>query len=306
MSQAPEQKTTLVDRLDRGYGRWAVAALLVVAAALFGSKEALAGGAGGMAVRPITPVDVTDTAVGRVLRAQASARLVTFGMTARIGGLRVLRDGDGYLVVPRATPLAIRPTGSPTARRFEVVPVLRPRERRTAAHGTAATAPPAWSFAGGGCYERISDGWSWLDHCARIFRLTQDGDSQRDFYALQRYGTAGANMPWVLKEAELESEPVESSLPMSWQDWNPRSDRSGPCQTITVRVTAPIVGVSQTLDRCETWDITKGATGGDFSLVWSGCACAQDRALAYVLSISVPQGALPAWYVPAEVHGFAF
>jgi hypothetical protein len=284
----------LSERLDWRPGRWTLVALIAVAAALSRPSDTLAGGG---ASEPAT-ADVTNTVLGHELRAQASERLRALGPGGDERRWRVFRDRNGYVVVPRNVEMA-RNNGN-------VVPVLRPVGVRSAATREVAATTPSWSFAGGGCFERISDGWSWLDHCARIYRLTQDGDSLRDYYALQRYGTAGSNMPWVLKEAELASEPVETSPPMSWLDWNPRSDHAGPCSTITVRVTTPLAGVSQQVDRCETWDITKGATGGDFGLAWSGCACIQDRELSYVLSISVPQGTLPAWYVPAEVHGFAF
>ncbi len=297
--------STLSEKLDWRPGRWALVALLVGVAALSGSEDTLAGRDNASAATARRTADVTDSALGRLLAAHARGRLAEVGEPVERGGLRVLRDDDGYLVVPRGTTVRAVPGLATSAAGVTLAPVVGPERSATVGRQSAAVSS-AWVFAGGGCFERISDGWSWLDHCARIYRLIQDGDPQRDFYALQRYGTAGANMPWVLKEAVLGSEPVESSPPMAWQDWNPRSDRSGPCQTITVRVTTPLAGVSQAVDRCETWDITKGATGGDYSLEWSGCACAQDRAIAYVLSISVPQGTLPAWYVPAEVHGFAF
>jgi hypothetical protein len=306
MPRAYEQKKTMSDKLDWRPGRWTLLALVVVVGALSGSHDTLAGGSVPSTAAVQQPADVTETALGRALRTRASQHLRALGATVASGRLRVFRDADGYLVVPRRTSLATAAENSRRAGRAELVPIVRSIVGQRLAGRTAATSSPSWVFAGGGCYERISDGWSWLDHCARVFRLAQDGDAQRDFYALQRYGTAGANMPWVLKQAELGSSPVESSPPMSWQDWSPRADRSGPCQTITVRITSPVAGVSQQVDRCETWDITKGSTGGDFNLAWSGCACVQDRELAYVLSVSVPQGSLPAWYVPAEVHGFAF
>ncbi len=299
-------RKTLRETLDGRRLRGICLTLVIGTAVLCGESHALAVSVLTTTVPTTEAFDLTESPLGNRLAARATERLSALGATIEARGLRVLRDAEGYLIVPRATTVVTRANGSSGSFRTALVPVVRPTDRRTVIGQTSTASSPAWVLAGGACYERISDGWSWLDHCARVYQLVRDGDAQRDFYALERYGTAGANVPWVLKDAALGSSPVESSPPMSWQDWSPRSDRSGPCQPFTVRITSPVPGPSQIVDRCETWDITKSATGGAFTLEWSGCACIQDRELVYAVSISVPQGALPAWYVPAQVHGFAF
>jgi hypothetical protein len=240
--------------------------------------------------------DVTATQLGRTVASVASRRFAADGLSVLPRDLRVLRDRDGLLVTTRTTSVAMR-DGVAT-------PVARPA---AAAHLRASLAgTPTWSPAGNNCYARISDGWSWLDHCTRIYRLLSDGDSQRDFYILEHLGTAGPNNPWVLKDAGLADLPAETSTSMTWVDWAPRSDRTGPCQSFTLRTTSPVAGPAEIVERCESWDATKGAAGGTLALHWSGCACAQDRELGTVVAVSVPQGGTPIWYVPADVSGFAF
>jgi len=263
----------------------------VVAAAPIGVEIAAAVGGG---------VDVSGTVGGGRIARLAQRRLATLGFSLPVSDLGVWQDAHGALVASRGTRLVGNPdTG--------LVPVAAPPTRAGKASRIAAVddQPIGWSLVFTQCYERISDTWAWLDHCARIFRLSGDGDPARDYYGLQRLATAGANAPWVVKSAGIVATPVDAGL-MTWVDWSPRGDRTGPCQPFVVWITAPFAGLMTPLDRCETWDITKGARGGDFRLDWSGCACTHERALAFDEVVSVAQGRSPAWYVPAEVHGFPF
>jgi hypothetical protein len=254
--------------------------------------------------------DITRTRRGAGIAFRAAARLAARGWSVHAGDLRVWRDAAGFLVAGRTATLAPVP-----ARRadgsagVELVPVVGGVPGAVAPRSAAPLVEPpvaSWSFVSGACFERLSDNWAWIDHCAHLYRLVGDGDGSRDYYALDHLATAGPNWPWVLKTAGIGAYPVETSPPMSWLDWSPRSDRTGPCQSYLVRLTVPFAALSHTVDRCETWDISKAQRGGDFRLDWSGCACTQDRELAFDIAVSVGQGRGPIWYVPAEVRGFAF
>lgn len=281
----------------------ALALLILVPGAATAGVHAL------MAAQPDgTFVDVSRSVAGEHIAVAAQGRLAARGFRVPVGELGVWRDAAGILVALRASQLISLDRELVAGRHAaELVPVAAPPLRASRTRGVAPVEdqPIGWSLVFSQCYERISDTWAWLDHCARIYRLTGDGDPARDYYGLQRVATFGANVPWVVKAASISATPVEAGL-MNWIDWSPRNDRSGVCQPYTVWVTAPVGGLNVAVDRCETWDITKGARGGDFRLDWYGCACAHDRALAFDVTVSVPQGRAPAWYVPADVHGFAF
>jgi hypothetical protein len=293
--------------------RGALAGLLVLVPLVWAPGSVTAGSPapGGAVLAGAVAMDVSRGTAGQRMAVATQRRLAAHGFRVTAGDLGVWRDGTGFLVAPRGSRLVSMDRELASGRRVtELVPlaVPPPVARRTLAAGSVATVDeqqPGWSLVFAQCYERISDTWSWIDHCARIYRLTGDGDASHDFYGLQRVATAGANVPWVIKSASIAATPVDPSQ-MAWIDWSPRSDRSGACQPYIVWVTAPAGGLTLPVDRCETWDITKGAHGGEFRLDWYGCACTHDRALAFDLTVSVPQGRAPAWYVPADVHGFPF
>jgi len=169
-----------------------------------------------------------------------------------------------------------------------------------------ASVPPSWVRLGSSCFERVADLWSWIDHCYELYGLAFDGDAQLDTYALVRTATAGPNWPWVVKAASIGSQALGGTATQSWRDWSPRSDHSGPCGPFSVSIRSPLPGAETLVERCETWNITKGSAGGAFSVAWSGCACTDDRELASVIAVSVPQGSSVGWVLPASVAGFAF
>jgi hypothetical protein len=253
-------------------------------------------------------VDISRTAAGARIARAAQQRFEADGFRVPTSELGVWDDAAGTLVALRGGRFVALERGLATDRhRVELLPIAAPPSRASLAHVNAAVddQPTSWSLVFSQCYERISDTWAWLDHCARIYRLIGDADTAHDYYGLQRVATAGSNAPWVLKSASIKAMPVDANL-MSWVDWSPRGDRSGACQSFVVWVSAPLAGMMVPVDRCETWDITKGVHGGDFRLDWYGCACTHERALVFDVAVSVPQGRAPAWYVPAEVHGFPF
>lgn len=287
---------------------WSVAPAFAAGALTSGTQR---GGTAADAARLDGVVDLTGTRRGVRLARAAHGRLAPLGFAVAAQDLRVLRDGTGILIVPRTTSLdAVRVSRPDGRKATELVPVAR-TERAGTGH-KVAPAPsseppqPSWAVVYTGCYERISDTWSWIDHCAQILRLLGDGDSTKDSYVLERWATAGANWPWVLKSAAISAYPTESSASLAWVDWAPRSDRTGPCQPYNLRVVSPYPTPVRSVDRCETWDITKASRGGDYRLDWYGCTCTHDRELAFSSSVSVAQGRLPSWYVPADVHGYPF
>jgi hypothetical protein len=262
-----------------------------------------------VAVKGVMVVDLTGTRRGDRLAQAAHIRFGRQGFEVAASDLEVLRDAAGLLVVPRGTDLGIRSSASQAGSGAAISPIARPAPAgvsASAAAGNVAAAPMSWTVVYSGCYERLSDSWSWIDHCARILQLKNDGDLTMDSYALERWATAGANWPWVLKSAAISAYPTEAGPALAWVDWIAKSDRVGACQQYSLRLLNPYPTTARLVDRCETWDITKASRGGDFRLDWRGCTCTHDRELAFSLSVSVAQGRLPSWYVPADVHGYPF
>jgi hypothetical protein len=289
-----------------------VIAALAATVAIASTRAPVAAAVPGTAARPADVVDLSGSRQGVRLAQAARDRFAALGVETDVRDLRVLSDGAGLLIVPRTTRLsAMRSPRGIRSGMTELAPVARPEDgagqRRVRMAGTLEATPPmSWTVAYTGCYERVTDGWSFIDHCAQILRLQNDGDPSRDSYVLERWATAGANWPWVVKSAAISAYPTETSAQLSWSDWAPRSDRTGPCQDYALRLMSPHPTAGRLVERCETWDVTKAARAGDFRLDWRGCACTHDRELAFSLSVSVAQGRSPSWYVPAEVHGYPF
>ena len=72
----------------------------------------------------------------------------------------------------------------------------------------------------------------------------------------------GRNDPWRLWNGRIRAT-RSGGAAQTWDDWSPRSDwTGGSCNTITVSINSPIVGVSASVERCpERWDMYKSANG---------------------------------------------
>lgn len=247
--------------------------------------------------------DITGSPIGQELVGEATARRIRLGAPNQ--PLRVLRDQAGYLVVPTSTEVA---SVSMTNDSGQIVVGYAPVVTATSDAALAPTVALSqyWAQASSNCYSRISDTWSWMDHCTRVLQLMNDGDGSKDYFALQHWATASGNWPWSLWSGKISSSPIVSGNygAQSWVDWSPRSDYTGSCRTIGLSVTALGIGLSMSTDQCESYHFTKDNPAVNYSLQGNWYVASNtNRALAYEIAVSVLQGKTVAWTVPAEVHG---
>lgn len=255
--------------------------------------------------------DITATARGRALAQQAAGRYGDLAASIGASGLVVLLDSTGITIGPRtATYATVTTRGRNGASQVEAVPqtVGRPASLASLTSLTvsaaATAAAPFWSFVANACFTRISDGFSWIDHCYAMYRLANDGDAGRDWFALNHFATMRANPPWVMYAALIGSAPIGG--PQAWADWAPRSDMSGNCSPIIVAITTPAGGIPDATTQCEVWTLAKSATAGQFSVKWDSRGQRAARELSMEISVSMPQGGWAQWLLPASVSGSPF
>ncbi len=282
----------------------------VMAACVLGAVVPIGAASGESGWAGVT--DITGTAFGRSLAEQAIARYRAAGLAGAvrslaIGDLAVFRDATGITIGPRGAIAAVlaRPTAGPAG--FEAQPVTSGRS--AAAIGTGGTTGmsgtsvgASWTFVASQCFSRISDTFSWLDHCYTMYRLANDGDAVRDWFAMNHVATMQANAPWVMNGASIGSAPA-AGIPQSWADWAPRSDTSGACRQILVSISSPVSGIGDPATACESWRIQKSAKAGQFAVTWDGHGQHAARELSMEIAVSVPQGGWPQWTLPASVSG---
>lgn len=262
-------------------------------------------------VASLAPADVSASSAGLAVAAAAARRFATMGPGGPPPALEVWTDAAGVLVAPRGTTFDRRAW---TDDRGRVGIVLVPQTPRLAMSPPVAiarpvdrvrgTAGPAWRWLGQACFSRTSDLWTWLDHCYQLYGAT--GTDGADYWELLRYGTAGANVPWTLHAASIGSYPTTASSTQDWVQWSPLGDQTGPCTAMTVQITSPIAGISWPVNRCDTWTITKGLTGGTFAVTWTGPGTHGERGVAYVMAVRVPHGAFAQWALPGGSNGAPF
>ena len=258
---------------------------------------------------PIGASDITDTANGKRLIKEAKERFERQGHKA--GELRAVRDGSGVLIVPRKSRLVVYDR---TVKNGKVLPMLAPLTaedpasitERSGATELAEAAGPTWSFVGNHCFTQISDTWATLDHCYYKYKLANDGSGTYDWYALNRFGTASNNSPWVLDEAKIRAYRYSGSS-QTWADWTPRSNWSaGSCSTVNIGISTPVGGLSKSFERCpEKVTFTKSANGSqpDYTQTWFGRRTRGNRELNFEIAVRVKQGGTATWTLPAEVQG---
>ena len=163
-----------------------------------------------------------------------------------------------------------------------------------------------WSVQASQCFTRISDTYSWIDHCYGLYRLANDTDQGRDWYVLHHFASMKSNPPWAMNAASIGSAPAGGTL-QTWVDWQPRSDtRTTGCQQVILAIAGPAPGISDAVTQCDQWRVAKATTGGTFSVTWDRQGTHELRELSMLVSVSVPEGAWPIWYVPASVSGSPF
>ena len=253
--------------------------------------------------------DITGTAKGRQLIREARERFERRGHKA--GELRAVRDGSGILVVPKESRLVVYGRTMKNGKDLPLLAPLTPEDPASVTESSeaaelAAMAAPTWSFVGNHCFTQISDTWATLDHCFYKYKLANDGSGSYDWYALNRYGTASNNSPWVLDQAKIRAYRYSGSS-QTWADWTPRSNWSaGSCSTVTIGITSPVGGLSKSFERCpEKVTFTKSANGSqpDYTQTWFGRRTRGNRELNFEIAVRVKQGGTATWTLPASVNG---
>ncbi len=264
----------------------------------------------GASALPAWASDITGTARGKRLFAEAASRYAARGVKSR--ALRVIEDAGGILIAPATVKLtAVQVTLADGTKGRALAPVTRlpmPALATAQSSNAAALASPAWSFVANDCFTRFSDGpWAWMDHCYWMYKLSNDGNAKHDWWALQHFASMQANAPWVMNWARIRTHRYPGSPAQTWADWSPRSSWSGgSCGPVSVGVTSPVGGINVSIERCPSrWDLTKSANGAspDYTLQWTGFGARDVREMAFEIAVRVAQGARPAWTLPAEVHG---
>lgn len=263
-------------------------------------------------------IEVTSSPDGDAIVASAVARFAErWGMSIDPRDLRVWdTGGGGYLVAPSwVTSISIsKPTLTATARElsFDFVAgdhMSAPENAGlVAAAGDVRTAvAPYWQLVENGCFARIQNGSGYFDTCYKINKLMSDGFADKDFYALNHYGTTGPLNGQTVDWARIWSDEAAGSAAMSWSDWGPRGDLSqgqGTCTNFTFGVSVGAV-LSFTKWACEIWNMTKWADAAHYQMEWN-CNCAwgitSDREVAYVTEITVGQNLGPLWTVGATFN----
>ena len=261
--------------------------------------------------RPALPkgsTDITDTAKGQKLIREAQARYAERGHKA--GELRAVKDATGILIAPVDTRFDTYPATLDDGTTVAALAPLTADDpawvQKEAAAEVAALAAPTWTFVKNHCFSQISDTWSVLDHCYYKFKLANDGSSSYDWYALQRYGTAHRNSPWVLDLARIRAYRSGGSS-QAWADWNPRVDwYGGSCSTTSIGISTPVGGISKSFERCpDQVTFSKSANGSqpDYTQTWFGLGTRGNREVSFEIAVRVAQGGTASFAMPADVNG---
>ena len=244
--------------------RAAVVLSLLVSGIVLSSSAASAGAPDRRPALPKGATDITDTAKGQKLIREAKVRAAERGDNA--GALRAVKDATGIVIAPVDTKFDTYVTTLEDGSQVSAIAPLTADDpawvQEEAAAEVAALAAPTWTFVKNHCFSQISDTWSVLDHCYYKYKLANDGSSSYDWYALQRFGTAHRNSPWVLDLARIRAYRSGGSS-QSWADWNPRVDwYGGNCSTTSIGISTPVGGISKSFERCpDQVTFSKSANG---------------------------------------------
>jgi hypothetical protein len=225
--------------------------------------------------------NLSATADGQRMTSEASARYTGKGIATKASDLAVYRLADGsFLVVPTGTQRA--GDGVTTA------------SQSSASSGFAALAS-GWQLQDSACFSRYTQSRGWMDTCYHHHKLFGDGSSTYDYHELHLFATASSLYPGALKWAWIESNRASGSPTQSWYDWDPGADTNTNCHNLSVGVQVGAFGISYGHDQCETWDITKYSTPGQFRNTWRGNVAESEREVAFDIASRVSQGSWAQW-----------
>lgn len=246
-------------------------------------------------------LDITATRYGQRVAAEARARFRANG--AQDAPIRVVRYRNSGIVV--AMPASHRPAdvevsedGAVRVASDALARAVRPTTDVT------ALAAPYWQQVGTTrCYHTIAktpmgkDG-GFMDTCFRLHKVINDADSYWDYWDISAWATVDATAVHAIGDYAWIHVDRDGGPTFHWEDWNPRTDRSGNCNDISLSVSAAGVGLPLPgITVCETWTLTKYAAAGELKNQWNGNSQGA-REVALMSAIHVRQGAgTPVWGV---------
>lgn len=202
--------------------------------------------------------------------------------------VRPLSNPDDLHILPERAHLV-----AAAGDRVEVAVQPNPISRWARQPQSAVRSGSYWKLTGSDCFGRWRHDGTYIDACWRESVFIGDGDTKRTWFALQYWATAGPDTK-LLESAALRAK--SSNANAAWSDWSPRSDSTGNCRTTSVSVSLLGLGVGESYDRCETWDITKFASPQDGirnKYSWDGGGILKgsphDREVALAMSVAIPQ-----------------
>ena len=241
--------------------------------------------------------DISKTKGGGTERQAAANRYAAEGVVVRADELRVFEAADGEtLIVPVGTELVFE--GS----EFVGVQVGGRAFGQSAESTTQGDISPMalsdWPIRSQHCFTTKSKTYGYMDTCFAL--RWYDGSSTYDWFGLHVHGTVWAKAGQRVKTAWVQSKPGGGSA-TTWVDWSPAGtvNPSGNCDNVTVGIAVPVT-LSYSHYMCEEWNISKGATSGDFRTTWrsgSSIAHPQSRAVAFLLDMRGAENAYPVFVI---------
>jgi len=254
----------------------------------------------------ISKYDITNTPRGTSIVQKTVADWTEMGLLCDGGGVRVYEFSPGSFLITSVRPSQIRfeyVKGKKGQSEVQPVVSTSSSDSFSTAGGASVMGAPYPVIVDQWCPYRIENSTGWIDHCYRVSKVYDDGDSIYDHFTLEHWATAKSKGAYYLKNARIYcAKKAGSTTTFYWTDWSPRSDLNLSCQSISLTVTSGPISISGDIyQACETWDITKYAEAGKFKNEWKGSKKNTDREVAYMVSVKVPQGKWASWDLTAGI-----
>lgn len=159
------------------------------------------------------------------------------------------------------------------------------------------TLPPGSFLVASNCPDRIQRGAAWVDLCWGVLR-TNDEDPTRDYYALNVGGSfGGPGVRWFV----IDLEPIGTAVldPLDGDAID-----GGGCHPLPLGLPLP-PGAIAGEQLCGRVVSGPGADAGSWRASWACEPCnpfeLPDRAMGLQYGITVPEGAVPAWGIYADL-----
>lgn len=210
----------------------------------------------------------------------------------RIGAVPDLLDSS--LILPRGTPVELVAAFWDGRQLLVKTTVAASGEDSQFRALSAPSGSMQWQRGGGlGCLGRKQNSTAHYDPCQWFYRMQNDRDSGRDYWASEMYGTGKGHSVWTLNSLEVDSRRKDGSPAQEWVDWDPGADANTNCHSQTVSVSYAGVGLALDKQHCEMWDIDKGSEAADMSNWWRGHIRRKERETAAMTITRTASGQAP-------------